>query len=358
MRCLLRRVPSTRAGLLALGVVLATATGCSNVATPAAQESTSAQPLETAVPVEAATVHRADIAAAAAATGEVQAWQHVQLASQIEGAVRAVEAEVGQRVRRDQVLVELDCRLLRAELAEAEAALARSEREAARTRKLADAGLGEQRRLEAAAAQEQIDRARVDRLRTQAGFCQLASPFTGVVIARHAYPGDLARPGTTLLTIADVSRLRVLFPLPERDAASIRVGASVPVTVDATGAIVDGRVTRIWPVSDSTTHRTPVEVELRAAWPSVKPGYMVRARVPTAERSAVLVMDRRALLPGDVTEVFVVDGGVARRRRVRLGVQTPSLVEIHDGLEEGHQVVIRGAERLSDGSPVRVEDRR
>jgi RND family efflux transporter MFP subunit len=289
----------------------------------------------------------------------VQPLQQVQIASQIEATVRTMSADVGHRVRKGQTLVELDCRLLRAELAEAEAELGRATAEASRAKRLVDAGLGEDRRLEMAASQEQIDRARVDRLRTQAEFCRLTSPFDGVVTARGAYPGDLARPGMSLLTVADVSRLRALIPLPERDAAPVRVGASVEVSVDAVGGNpVNAKVSRIWPTSDPTTHRTTIEIDLGAAWPSVKPGYMVRARIPTAQSGAALVMDRRALLPSKdgTTEVFAVDGGVVRRRRVRVGLESAALIEIRDGLKEGDRVVVRGAERLSDGSPVRVEE--
>lgn len=354
-----RRCITSAVAFLVASVLAIASMACSGSTTPASREPAAAQEAPRGVAVQAAPVRRGSIASTATGTGEVQPLQQVQIASQIEATVRAVGVDVGARVRRGQTLVELDCRLLRAELAEAEAALGRSIGEASRTKRLVDAGLGEDRRLEAAASQEQIDRARVDRLRAQAEFCQLTSPFDGVVSARAVYPGDLARPGTPLLTIADLSRLRVLIPLPEREAASLRVGGSAEISVDAlSGQQIEAKVSRIWPGSDPATHRTTIEVDLGAVWPSVKPGYMVRARVPTAQNDSALVMDRRALIPNTdgTAEVFVIDGGIARRRLVRLGLESGAVIEVRDGVKEGDLVVVRGAERLSDGSAVRVEE--
>jgi len=340
------------------GVVAAFASACAGSAQPTSLDSAGA--VETPrVLVEAVRVHRGAIARVATGTGEVQALQQIQIASQIEATVLAVRTDIGDRVRQGQPLVELDCRLLRAELGETEAALERSTGEAARARRLVDAGLGEERRLEAAVAQERIDRARVERLRTQVGFCQLTSPLTGVVVARSVFAGDLARPGTPLLAIVDVSRLRVRVPLPEPDAATVSIGAPAEVRVDALGGRpVAATVSRIWPGSDPATHRTTVELDLGAVWPAVRPGYLVHARIPTAQRDDVLLVDRRALLPNTngIAEIFVIDRGVARRRSVELGLASDLMIEVHTGIEEGDLVVVRGAERLSDGTEVRLEE--
>lgn len=250
---------------------------CSSSKAPGSQKGTAA------VSVAVALVHRGSVAARSMSSGEVIALQEVKLTSQIEAAIRAVHADVGDSVRARQLVIELDCRLSQSELVEAQATLGRSSAEGVRARRLVDAGLGEERRLEAATAQESIDRARAESLRTRLGFCRFTSPFAGVLTARTVYAGDLARPGSHLATIADVSKLRLIVPLPEQEAASLQVGAPVDVRIDALGdRRHEAQVSRVWPAAEPGTHRVNVEVDLGAAWPAIKPGYMARATIELA----------------------------------------------------------------------------
>lgn len=329
---------------------------CSNSKMPGSQNGA------TAVSVAVARVHRGSVVARAMGSGEVIALHEVKLTSQIEAAVRAVHADVGDGVRAGQLVIELDCRLSQSDLVEAQAALGRSSAEAVRARRLVDAGLGEERRLEAATAQESIDRARAESLRTRLGFCRFTSPFAGVLTVRTVYAGDLARPGSHLATIADVSKLRLMVPLPEQEAASLQVGAPVDVRVDALGdRRHEAQVSRVWPAAEPGTHRVNVEITLGAAWPAIKPGYMARASFEVRRRDGALLAPRRALLrgaEGDRAEILVVEGDVARKRLVRIGLASPDEVEIVEGLREGDQVVVRGAENLADGVRVRVESTR
>lgn len=345
---------SARACCVALAIfALVLATACSKPQKPEGQKGA------TAVAVEVVAVRRGPVAARAMGTGEVMALHEVKLTSQIEASIRAVHAEIGDSIRARQLVIELDSRLLQSELAEAEATLGRSSAEAVRARRLVDSGLGEERRLEAAIAQESIDRARVESLRTRLGFCRLTSPFAGLLTARIGYPGDLARPGSHLATIADVSKLRLIVPLPEEEAAVLEAGTPVYVRIDALGDRThDARVSRIWPTTEPGTHRVNVEVDLGAAWPAIKPGYMARATFELSRRDGALLAPRGALLRGaerDRAELFVIDRDLARKRPVRIGLGSTDEVEVIEGLAEGEQVVVRGAENLADGVRVRVE---
>lgn len=319
------------------------------------QEQTAAA--EEAIPVTAALVRRADLEQTYRATGVVAAAFEAKVAAQIDGVVRDVLVAVGDRVARDQPLAALDDRVLRADLEQADAALARSQDERERVALLAERRLTDARREQAAIAQHRIDQAAVGKLQTLLSLTRFPSPVAGVVTARLVQPGDHIQAGTHLFTIADVSRLRVFAKVPEQMALGVDHGDVARVEVEgAAGSSRRALVERVYPSSDPVSHQTIVELDLGAAYPSLRPGLQTTVVLPMEQRSGVLVLDRRAIpeVPADgVLDVFVIEGGRARARQVRLGLVLEEHVEITSGLAEGEAVVVRRGGRLQDGTAVR-----
>jgi membrane fusion protein (multidrug efflux system) len=127
--------------------------------------------------------------------------------------------------------------------------------------------------------------------------------------------------------------------------------------VDAVGdAKFKGTIRRIFPAADSITRMVPVEVAL--AGPAVarlKPGYLARVTVKLGERPGVLLTPVSSVVGSrDARAVFLVRGGKAERRLVRVGSASGEVVEILEGLAEGDSVVVAGAEQLRDGAEIRI----
>lgn len=318
-----------------------------------------AQPpaIEEAMPVTTVVARRSDLEQTYRATGVVAAAFEAKIAAQIDGVMREVLVSVGDRVAQDQPLASLDDRVLRAELEQAEAALARSTDERERVALLAERRLTDARREQSAIAQHRIDRAAVGKLQTLLSLTRFPSPVAGIVTARLVQPGDHMQAGAHLFTIADVSRLRVFAKVPEQVALGVDRGEVARVEVEGVaGTSRRARVDRVYPSSDPVSHQTIVELDLGAVYPSLRPGLQTTVVLPIERRSGVVVVDRTAIpeVPADgVVDAFVVEGGRARARRLRLGLVLEQQVEITSGLAEGEAVVVRRGGRVQDGTAVR-----
>jgi membrane fusion protein (multidrug efflux system) len=314
-------------------------------------------PPDSAAPVAVVRVSRQDLHETYQTIGTVAGLTEVRIVSQVEGILTATPVRPGDRVRTGQTLASLDDRLLRAELAQAEAAARRSTEDLDRVRRLAELEIVETARLEAAIAQQAIDQAAADRLRTQISLGRFPSPLNGVVTTQYAYPGDTIQKGSALFGLAEISRLRVIAKLPEDIAARLAPGMSATVRTDESA--VDSAVTvmRVYPAADPVSHQTTVELDAGPAFPSLQPGFLVRVRLVLVERPSVLALDRRAVpdaMPGDMVRLLLVRDGRAESRAVQIGAVGETHVEIAGGLAEGDMVIWRGGSQLTAGDPVRL----
>ncbi len=235
----------------------------------------------------------AALAAPIETTATISAARDVAVAAKIVARVERVLADEGDRVAEGQPLVQLDDAEPSARLASAEAGveLARAElrraaRADARARALfANKTLSEEAfdaavyAREAAEAQVAVAEARVSEARAALAETRLAAPFDGVVVSRQVEPGQLTRPGSTLLEIEDLGRLEVSFRVKDRDVPGLVEGAPVTVVVDALGQ--DGltaSIIRVIPSGDPETHEFRVEASLPAA-DGVLPGMFATVRI-------------------------------------------------------------------------------
>jgi membrane fusion protein (multidrug efflux system) len=312
---------------------------------------------EPAIAVATIAVTRADLNQTYRATGVIAPAFEAKVAAQVDGVVREVTVDVGARVGKDQPLAALDDRLLRADLEQAEAALARSEDERQRVALLAERRLTDAKREQAAIAQHRSDQAAVGKLQTLLALTKFPSPIAGIVTARLVQPGDGIQAGSHLFTVADVSRLRVFAKVPEQVALRILTGATAAVNVEGVGQNGwHAVVRRVYPTSDPVSHQTMVELDLGSTYPSLRPGLQTTVILTTDERRAALAVTRTAvpeIPPDGVVHLFVVQDGRARARQARLGLILEDRVEITDGVMEGDAVIVRSDGRLRDGALVR-----
>jgi membrane fusion protein, copper/silver efflux system len=170
------------------------------------------------------------------------------------------------------------------------------------------------------------------------------APVTGYVIGREVAPGERIEAGTTLLDVADLSRVWVIASLYENDLPFVHAGQTGTVSLDyLPGRTFEGRVTLVAPVVDETTRTVKVRLEFANPGGALKPGMFAEA-VLEADLGARLQVPESAVLSSGVRDlVFVAraDGGF-EPRAVRLGVRTSDAVEILAGLEEGEAIVVSG----------------
>lgn len=342
--------------------------------------------------------------------GSLFAFEEVTVSSEVEGRVERVLVDVGDRVATGQPIVkvapaELELSLeqqraaLRqararlginennddlkdaraaAEVKRAAADLADAEQKYRRAQTLYDKGLVPRQNLDEAESRYNAARAAydlamqsVENMRAQlAGSrasTQLAqkklndstirAPFAGQVKERSVTQGQYLKVQTPVMIIVDIDPLRVRLKVPEKLAAWVHEGQEVTVTVEAYAErSFKGKVTRINPSVDQQTRSFEVEALIENHDNTLKPGFFVKATIPSSNVANALFVPQDALLyVYGVYKVFVIDGNTLKEREVKLGEHAGDEVEITDGLREGERLAlpVRGQD-LKDGATVEI----
>ncbi len=326
--------------------------------------------------------------------GTVKAIRSAVLSSKITGTIIAVPVREGDRVKKGQALAEIDPRDLRAELQAARAAVeeansaigaaesavtsARGEKDLAEStfkryqplvgkgsvtphefdevsakQKIADAQLNRaEDNLRGARARKAAALAKVSSAETLLGYTKIVSPFDGVVTAKSAETGALASPGAPLLTVEQSGAYRLEAQVGESSLANVKMGMRVPVSLSSINAELTGKVVEIVPAADPQSRTFTVKLEL-PSHPLLHSGLYGKARFVRGKTTALLVPSAALVEQGQLVGVYVVDdSGLARLRLVTTGKRYDDKLEILSGLTAGERIVIRGTEKVSNGSRV------
>lgn len=193
----------------------------------------------------------------------------------------------------------------------------------------------------------------------------LRAPMDGVILSRDLELGTLIAPGRSVIALADISRVKATFAVPEMLVEKLSVGSPLTVHVgadresSAPQRTLSARVTRIAPAADSKGRVFAVEAELPNPDRTLKPGSVISVRVPEAaleHRPLSVPLSAVVRSPDNPRgfSVFVVDGeaprGRAHRHDVQLGEVLGNSVTVEGGVERGQRVVTIGSTLIQDGS--------
>lgn len=315
-------------------------------------------------PVEIGPVELARIEDDAQAVGSLRARQSVMLRPEVSGRIAKFGFDSGARVKRGQLLVQLDDTLQRAQLqqAQAQASIARTTLE--RNRELLAQNFVSASAVDQSAAALEVAQAQVALAQAQLARMRIEAPFDGVAGIRTVDLGDYVKDGSDLVSLEDRSAMWVDFRLAERYLARLKPGQGVEVQIDALpGRGYTGRVEAVDALLDANGRSLLVRARLADPQGELRSGMFARARTVFAVREQATVVPEEALVPqgGRQYLIKVVDGPggkVSQRLEARVGARLPGKVEILEGLRAGDQVVTAGHARLlrGDAQPLRSVD--
>ncbi len=320
------------------------------------------------VAVEVGKVQRMRLEDDAQAVGTLRSNQGVVLRPEVSGRIVKLGFADGQRVKRGQLLVQLDDSLQQAQLkqADAQAGIARTNLQ--RSRELVAQNFVSQSALDQTAAALDVAMAQVALAQAQVARLKVFAPFDSIAGIRLVSLGDYVKDGADLVTLDDVSSVWVDFRLPERFLSRIKTGQAVEVSLDALpGRKLKAVVGALDSQLDANGRAVLVRARLANPDGVLRSGMFARARVVFSVREAALVVPEEALVPmGDkqfVIQVLPGDKGpVSKRVEARIGQRVAGKVELLSGLAgvlaEGDTVVLAGQARLmrADGLALRVVD--
>jgi len=354
-------------------------------------------------------VERRDLGVALTLAGAFKPFQDVDLHAKVAGYIKAIYVDVGSHVKEGQTLAILEVPELAAELSGADAAVRRAKEEIRRAQgdlaraqsshtaahamyeRLSQAaqqrpGLVAQQDLDDAQAKDlggeaqvssaqaaldaaeqalQVAQATQKQYTALSDYTRITAPFTGVVTIRYADTGSLIAAGTASSTqsiavvrLAQISVLRLVLPIPESIAGGIRLGDPVKVHVQALNQDYVGKVSRFADALDEQTRTMHTEIDFQNTDGKLLPGMYVEAKVPPAVRKEVLTVPLEAVdMNGAEGTVLVVNPqDVLEERKVRLGVEGTTRIEVISGLIEGDRVVIGSRSEFRGGMKVKPKE--
>lgn len=333
-----------------------------------------------AVPVEAVALALKDVPVYVSGLGTVVSLQTVTVRPQVDGQIVAIRFKEGQRVRANDVLVELDSRYLRGRLKQAagrlerdRVLLANAERDLERYRGALDTGTVTQQRIDTQAAtiaqQKAVvlaDEGALEQARVRLDYCTIRSPATGIAGLRQVDVGNLVQTSDAggIVTIVGMSPIAVLFTLPQKDIA--RVTSALQSNPAAPVAALDADDTRVLATGameaiDNVVDPASGTIKLKAVFPNeeetLRPGEFVHARLRIGLLKHVPVVPSHAVLHGTKGDYVFVVGSDRRAKlvHVRLGAESHGLMPVTAGdLKAGDVVITDGAARVSEHTEVAV----
>ncbi len=305
------------------------------------------------LPVETVALEAADLEHSYRASGTLRARRTAEVRSVTSGIVTSIQVEEGDVVAEDQTLARLDTRELKLAASRDSLTAKNAESELERLEKL--------EKLDAV-SQEEIDKQRyalkeakasAKLSRAQASRGAVKAPFAGTIIARNVDEGNLASSSTTLFEIADLGELELDLHLPEREAASVEVGAAVELTLlDETS--FQARVIRRAPIVDALTGTVKFTVRATEFPDRAVPGAFTRARILLESRQGVTSLPRTAVFELEgVHHVYVIRDGEAHRVPVELGLEGEERVEIVGGVDVEAVIVKDATAGINEGMAVK-----
>lgn len=353
------------------------------------------------LPQRAALSNRLEVA------GELLPYQEVELHAMVSGYIRHINVDIGDRVRKGQVLADLEIPELVAQVDEAQSGVLRSEEDVlsaksaivraeadhsalhaayvrlkqaaaarpgliaqqelddAESKDLASAAEIEVTKANLSATQHALEAAKANLLHfsSLAGYAHIVAPYSGVVTWRYSDTGALVQAGTSsasaqpVVKLAQTDVLRLRLPVPEALAGYVRVGDPAQIRIEATGEQLTGKVVRTTGELDLATRTLQAEIDLNNADNKLTPGMYADVALNIQRTGSGLTVPVQAVDRSGAQPLALVVNAQGRieRRVLQLGLESPTSVEVISGLSGGDRVVAANLSSYTAGEAVRAQ---
>jgi membrane fusion protein (multidrug efflux system) len=290
------------------------------------------------------------------ATGTLRAREAVMLQAESAGVLREVRFEEGKAAAEGEVLFAIDDSELQAQLTRARARLDLAATFEKRDRELLQSGkLISESDYQQSLSNLEIARAEVALIEAQIRKTRVRAPFDGVAGLRRVGLGAFVTPGTDLGTFQDISTLKLDFSLPERYLPYLRTGQKTRFRVASHMGWLEATLYAIEPSVDVSTRSIQARALASNEDGSLLPGSFAEVEVALEDIPETILLPPIALVPGlKEHTVYTHEQGVARQRKVTIGLRTEDAVQITSGINPGDEVIISGVLQLRPGMKVQA----
>ena len=306
------------------------------------------------IPVSTTVVKKMPLVNNISLIGVVNASNDVNVISEAQGLVTDAKVKVGDYVNAGTVLFQIDDVIMQSNLASAEINYLKAKRDFERSETLYQENSISAAQLDLARLGMKAAESQLTLAKKQLNDTKIKAPISGTINKRMVDRGTMVNMGTAVANIVDVSTLKVLLNVSEKDAFQIKVGEQAEITTDVyPGVKFYGNIDNIASKSDEA-HTYPVEVKLsNSSSHPLKAGMFARVLFTSQGGEESLAIPRESLV-GSIKDAYVytIENKIAKLKNVVIGKTSSNFLEVISGLKENEIVVVNGQNNLSDNSKV------
>lgn len=309
------------------------------------------------IPVVTEKAARVDFDQQFAANGNFMPYKELTYLSEISGRINQLLVDEGSFVKAGQMLVRIDDEIVGTDLASAKANLQQLKVDKERYESAFKTGGVTQKQMDDARLQYDLAVSKYEAASRKVNDTYVKAPISGFINAKYVEKGTYLSPGTKMFDIVDVSRLKLRVTVPEMQVINLKLGDKVNVTTNVFPEVqYIGKITFIAAKGDQTLSY-PVEMEVtNITGKQLKAGMYGTANFEMPKQDPTMLISRNAFVGGvNSNQIYVMEGNVAKLRKVTAGRIFGDKVEIREGLQEGETVIISGQINLTDGAKVAAQ---
>jgi RND family efflux transporter MFP subunit len=286
--------------------------------------------------------------------GTVQAVERAVISSKISGNIITLQVDLGSKVKKGDLLIELSAGEISARVQQAKAQLEQAKRNLAREESLLKKNAATAQTVKSLQDSTKIAEAAYKETVTMLDYSRITAPFSGIITKKLGNVGDLATPGKPLLHLEEENNLQVLTNIPEAMILRIQKDDRLSIFIPSVNLTIEGIVAEVSPVADPSSRSAPIKLHIPPD-PRLRSGQFARVTL-AGEQAETLTIPSSAVVPfGQMERVYVIYDNKVRLRLVQTGTQMNGHIEILSGLTEGEMVIREADQNLLDGQPIVIK---
>jgi membrane fusion protein, multidrug efflux system len=289
-------------------------------------------------------------------TGYMEAYSEIEIASEAQGTITSLNAELGQEKSKGSIIAAIDDKLKKLAVQKAQNLKVKLGKDLERNKNLFNGGSLTQQQLDE--AQNSYDDAviQLEQAEKELANATIKSPINGIITKKQVEEGEYINIGNPIATIVDISRLKIKLNVSEANVYQLKQGDKAITTTDIyPGVTFEGNISFISSQGDDS-HNYPVEIVIsnNSKYP-LKSGTFANVTIKLPVAGEALYIPRESLL-GSITEaeVYVAENNKAKRRKIVAGNGNDKYIKVISGLKEGEEVIVNGLINLSENKAIKI----
>lgn len=309
------------------------------------------------IPVDVAVVKQQTISDKINSSGNLLPWETATLRSRAAGEITDIYFDEGQRVKKNQKLIQLDDRSLKAQLRRLRSNLKTAENELDRNKNLREVEGVSQGVLDESENRVETLKAEIDEIEVMLDFTTIKAPFEGSIGLRNVSPGDYLSVGESIGQIVAESTLRLKFNIPGQYSQAIKTGDSVYFEIRGRDSLYTAKVFAREAQISSTSRNLEVLAEVDNAAGDLVPGAFARVFVTIQTHDGAKLVPSESITSNIKGQtLWMMKNGKAHNVEVKPGLRLSKTTQILSGVDSGDTVLTTGLLQVREGTPVKVKE--